>query len=118
MTWQAGQLKHWLSRNDSGTWGDEPSGAGDVEVLRSTDIALDGSWSIDEPAIRSVSEGERRKKTLETGDLVVVTSSGSEAHLGKTAIVTPEVASRRPCFANFVQRLTVGTDADLSLIHI
>ena len=107
-----GQLKHWLRRNDSGLWGDDPDGTNDVEVLRSTDIALDGSWRISDPALRSVSPRDRLRKTLELGDLVVVTSSGSEAHLGKAAIVDESVAARGSTFANFVQRLTTRADAD------
>ena len=117
MTWRSGQLKHWLARNDSGVWGEEPDGVDDVEVLRSTDIALDGSWRIEDPALRSVSKRERNLKTLKEGDLVVVTSSGSEQHLGKTAIVTKEVADRKPCFANFVQRLTVADTADARYVR-
>ena len=113
MTWHPGQLKHWLSLNDSGVWGDEPDGHNDVEVLRSTDITLDGQWSISDPAVRSVPMRDRMRKTLQNGDLVVVTSSGSEAHLGKTAIVNDAVARRSACFANFVQRLrpSQGVDA-------
>lgn len=98
-------LKYWLELNDSGVWGDEPDGHNDVVVLRSTDIALDGSWTIDDPAVRSVAAPERAAKTLREGDLVVVKSSGSAIHLGKTARVSREVAASQPCFANFVQRL-------------
>ena len=112
MSWRSGPLKHWLSVNDSGVWGEDPDGVDDVEVLRSTDIALDGSWDIDEPAVRAISAVERASKSLRPGDLVVVKSSGSEAHLGKTAIVTPDVAERRACFANFVQRLRPSPSAD------
>lgn len=112
MSWRPGQLKHWLARNESGVWGDDPDGVDNTEVLRSTDINLDGSWNISEPAVRTLRPSDRRRKQLEAGDLVVVTSSGSEAHLGKTAIVTEVVASRRACFANFVQRLTVAPNGD------
>jgi type I restriction enzyme S subunit len=99
------RLKHLLDRNDNGVWGDDPDGEGDMVVLRSTDIALDGSWAIVDPAIRSIAEPERSEKLLATGDLVVVKSSGSPTHLGKTALVTSEIAGDQACFANFVQRL-------------
>jgi len=98
--------------NDSGVWGDEPQGTDDVIVLRSTDIALDGTWTISDPAARSIALADRRAKTLQEGDLVVVTSSGSAAHLGKTALVTQEVAALQPCFSNFVQRLRPNERAD------
>jgi len=112
VTWHSGQLKHWLEANDSGVWGDDPSGESDTTVLRSTDIALDGSWTIVDPATRSIPDNQRLSKRLMSGDLVVVTSSGSEAHLGKTAIVNESVASLRPVFANFVQRLRAGPNAE------
>ncbi len=117
MTWLPGQLKHWLSSNDSGVWGEEPDGHNDVEVLRSTDISLGGQWKIADPAVRSLPAIDRRRKVLREGDLVVVTSSGSEAHLGKTAIVSAAVAARSPCFANFVQRLRPAQDADARYIR-
>jgi type I restriction enzyme, S subunit len=106
------RLKYLLDLNDSGVWGDEPAGVDDVVVLRSTDIALDGRWAIDEPAVRSIPGPERAVKTLRADDLVVVKSSGSQAHLGKTARVSAEVALSRPCFANFVQRLRPKASAD------
>ncbi len=112
MIWTPGPLKHWLALNDSGTWGDDPVGVGDAVVLRSTEIQLDGGWKIDDPAVRSVPEPERSKKRLRVGDLVVVKSSGSPEHLGKTAIVDAEVAALSPCFANFVQRLRPSRTAD------
>jgi type I restriction enzyme S subunit len=46
------------------------------------------------------------------GDLVVTTSSGSQLHLGKTALVTREVAEGGYAFSNFMQRLRVGQHAE------
>jgi type I restriction enzyme S subunit len=105
-------LKRVLTLNDSGTWGDDPIEGNATPVVRSTDILLDGSWALDDVALRMLSPDERREKRLRAGDLVVVKSSGSAAHLGKTAIATEEVASLGACFANFVQRLRPGPDAD------
>jgi type I restriction enzyme S subunit len=100
--WKLGRL---LSSNDGGVWGEDPTGVDDTVVLRSTDINITGDWNIDDPALRSLTQSEKRAKTLQQGDLVVVKSSGSEAHLGKTAIVTSAVADLGACYANFVQRL-------------
>lgn len=105
-------LKHLLDLNDSGTWGEDPTGSNDVVVLRSTDIDLDGSWRIHDPAIRHVSGVDILKTRLERGDIVVVKSSGSPEHLGKSAIVTEAVAKMNPCFANFVQRLRPSSSTD------
>ena len=106
------RVKYLLLSNDGGTWGDEPDGVDDVVVLRSTDISLSGDWRIEDPALRKIPLQERDTKTLAEGDLVVVKSSGSEAHLGKTAVVSAEVASMKPCFANFVQRLRLKDKRD------
>jgi type I restriction enzyme, S subunit len=114
---QSRRLKYLVELNDSGVWGDDPGGADDAIVLRSTDIALDGSWAISDPARRAISLRDRRAKTLAEGDLVVVTSSGSAAHLGKTARVSREVAALRPCFSNFVQRLRANEDADSRYLY-
>ena len=100
--WKFGRL---LISNDGGVWGEDPTGVDDTVVLRSTDISITGDWDIDKPALRSLTQTEKRAKTLKPGDLVVVKSSGSEAHLGKTAIVNSAVANLGACYANFVQRL-------------
>ncbi|MDE0368567.1 MAG: hypothetical protein OXI84_00330 [bacterium] len=105
-------LKYLLDLNDSGTWGNDPTGEGDTVVLRSTDIRLDGSWRISDPAVRHVNRHDKVRKRLAFGDIVVVKSSGSPEHLGKSAIVTKEVAAMRPCFANFVQRLRPSPSTD------
>jgi type I restriction enzyme, S subunit len=112
VTWKGGPLKYWLRLNDSGVWGDEPTGGDGTPVVRSTNITLDGSWSLEEVAKRALTSQDRRAKRLAAGDLVVVTSSGSAAHLGKTAIVDHEVEKLGACFANFVQRLRPTAVAD------
>ncbi len=109
--WKPAPLKRFLSKNDSGVWGDEPTGVNDCLVLRSTDIGLDGSWEIEDPAWRSLEFKESQQALLYEGDLVVVKSSGSVAHLGKTALVTTAVARRKARFANFVQRLRPANTA-------
>lgn len=107
-----GPLKHWLAMNDAGVWGADPIGADDSVVLRSTEIRIDGTWDLTDPAHRHLSPGERVEKRLREGDLVVVKASGSAEHLGKTAIVNADVAALTPCFANFVQRLRPKSNAD------
>jgi len=108
--WSVTTLKRVLTANDGGVWGDDPvdEEAGTV-VLRSTDQTVDGEWRISEPAVRALSPSERVKATLREGDLLVTKSSGSEAHIGKTTLVTGEVAAMRPCYSNFMQRLRLNS---------
>lgn len=98
------RLKFSLGRNDGGVWGDDFDSEGTV-VLRSTEQTVGGGWNIVEPARRSLSATERAAGLLATDDLLITKSSGSELHIGKTSIVTEEVASLQCCFSNFMQRL-------------
>jgi type I restriction enzyme S subunit len=98
-------LKGFLISNDGGVWGDEPTGHNDVAVVRSTDITIDGKWCLADIAYRHLEEVEARRASLQVGDLVVVKSSGSAAHLGKTALVGDDVKNLRGGFSNFTQRL-------------
>lgn len=109
--WDVKRLKFVLERNDSGVWGDEDDPSGTV-VLRSTEQTVDGGWRIDEPARRALTDRERRSAMLISGDLVVTKSSGSSLHIGKTSLVSSEVAQLEPCFSNFMQRLRTNQSLD------
>lgn len=102
--WTMRRLKTNLSRNDGGVWGEDFDPDGTI-VLRSTEQTVGGDWKIDDPARRALSASERAGALLAEGDLVITKSSGSEFHIGKTSIVTAEVAALGCCFSNFMQRL-------------
>ncbi len=102
--WTTRRLKTNLCRNDGGVWGEDFDPDGTV-VLRSTEQTVGGDWKIDDPARRSLSVSERAGAMLAEGDLVITKSSGSDLHIGKTSIVTAEVAALGCCFSNFMQRL-------------
>ena len=105
--WALRPLKAVLSKNDSGVWGGDPDeGDGSATVvLRSTEQTVDGGWATSSPARRLLSEREKASALLEVGDLVVTKSSGSELHIGKTSLVTANIAELGACFSNFMQRL-------------
>ena len=103
--WTVDRFKWQISRNDGGVWGDEPDGVNDTVVLRSTDQTVDGRWQLDAPAFRRLTADEVRGSLLAEGDLLVTKSSGSALHIGKTTLVTPEIASMGCCFSNFMQRI-------------
>jgi type I restriction enzyme S subunit len=107
--WVPSRLKFALVRNDGGVWGEDFDEEG-VVVLRSTEVALDGSWRISDPARRRLSPRDQKAGLLLEGDLLVTKSSGSEDHLGKTALVSQEVAALRAAFSNFMQRLRVSRE--------
>jgi type I restriction enzyme, S subunit len=115
--WEEAPLKTRLVRNDGGVWGADPDGDDDRVVLRSTEQRVDGSWAIEEPAYRKLTGGEVAGSLLENGDLVVTKSSGSERHIGKTSLVTPEVAALNACYSNFMQRLRVDDRTEPRFVH-
>lgn len=109
--WGLGKLKTLLKRNDSGAWGEDSDYEGTI-VLRSTDVTAAGNWELANPARRRLGHAEYKATLLEEGDLLVTKSSGSALHLGKTAIVTSEIADLNCCFSNFMQRLRVAPDSE------
>lgn len=107
-SWQPCPLKYSLSNNDGGVWGEEPVASEGTPVLRSTEVNLGGGWNLNDPARRQLRAAERYKGLLKAGDLVVTKSSGSQEHLGKTAIVTSQIESMGCCCSNFMQRLRLS----------
>ena len=103
--WGIHPMKWSIERNDGGVWGDDPDGEYDTLVLRSTEQTVDGNWRIDDPAYRKLSPSDRDFALLNAGDLLVTKSSGSSSHIGKTSIVTDEVAAMQCCYSNFMQRI-------------
>ncbi len=103
--WSVAPFKWQIERNDGGVWGDDPDGSNDTIVLRSTEQTVDGRWKIDDPAPRKLSESEISDCLLVEGDLLLTKSSGSSLHIGKTTLVTPEIAAMRCCYSNFMQRI-------------
>jgi type I restriction enzyme S subunit len=102
--WEVRRLKSVLARNDGGVWGSDFAPDGTI-VLRSTEQAIDGSWQIDDPAVIRLPDGQVKSALLEVGDIVVTKSSGSPNHIGKSSLVTREIAEMRCCYSNFMQRL-------------
>lgn len=103
--WSVESFKRQIERNDGGVWGDDPDGINDILVLRSTEQTADGDWKIDDPAFRKLSESEINGSLLAEDDLLLTKSSGSSLHIGKTTLVTQEIAAMRCCYSNFMQRI-------------
>ena len=103
--WQCGPLMFRLKSNDGGIWGElAPDNLGTM-VLRSTEITIDGNYEINEPAYIKLLKEDIEKYKLRVGDLLITKSSGSEQHIGKTALTTIEIENLVCCYSNFMQRL-------------
>ena len=105
VSWCVAPFKRQIARNDGGVWGDDPDGISDTIVLRSTDQTVDGRWQLDNPASRKLSGSDIDGALLDEGDLLLTKSSGSSLHIGKTTLVTAEIAEMRCCYSNFMQRI-------------
>jgi type I restriction enzyme S subunit len=103
--WDVMPFKWAIDRNDGGVWGVDPDGEDDTIVLRSTEQTVDGNWRIEDPAPRKLTEAEKLFALLLEGDLLVTKSSGSSFHIGKTTLVTAEIAALECCYSNFMQRI-------------
>ncbi|UWR98956.1 restriction endonuclease subunit S [Phaeobacter inhibens] len=108
--WPLVPLRHLLSANDGGAWGDDPHSEEDPIVLRSTEQAIDGSWRIEEPARRRLTQKEFEKTRLLAGDILVTKSSGSADHIGKASLVDEEIEGLNASYSNFMQRLRTTED--------
>jgi type I restriction enzyme, S subunit len=104
------RMKFALDRNDAGVWGDDSDPASAVPVLRSTEISLEGWINPADPAMRNLSRGEVAATRLRRGDIIIVKSSGSDAHLGKSGWV--DERSENMSFSNFIQRVRVNDEFD------
>lgn len=90
---------------NSGIWGDEPDNSPMCyPVLRSNNIRH-GKMVFDDIAIRKVDEKYLLTKTLNDGDILVTTSSGSKDLLGKSAIFVSPKKEKTYLFSNFSMRL-------------
>ncbi len=105
--WGVSPIKRQIERVDGGAWGQDPDGVEDTIVLRSTEQTADGQWNIQDPAPRKLSMHEITATLLKNDDLLMTKSSGSSLHIGKTTIVTEEIARLRCGYSNFMQRIRI-----------
>jgi type I restriction enzyme S subunit len=114
--WEIKKLKFLISQNDGGVWGEEPERHATI-VLRSTELNLDGSWSLDNPAMRKLTESDLKKSLLKKGDILITKSSGSELHIGKSALVDDTIENMKCCYSNFMQRIRPFNNQNSKYLH-
>ncbi len=112
--WKLLPLKHLVSLDNSGVWGEDP-GVLDIDVPVATTAHLTRTNRIlfEQMPIRSLTLKDFRKYVCASGDLIVVKSSGSSDNImsGKVCVVGDDAT--KFAFSNFLMRLRPH-DASLS----
>ena len=109
--WEFVAAKKLYLTNDGGVWGTDPTGTDDTIVIRSTEQDVEGNLFLDNPARRHLTNSEINKALLKENDLIITKSSGSINHIGKTSLIDKEIATRKCCFSNFIQRIHLKGNA-------
>ncbi|MBN1351929.1 restriction endonuclease subunit S [candidate division KSB1 bacterium] len=109
MIYTTTNLKKVLANFGNGIWGEEANEHNGYPILRSTNIH-NGNLVLDNVAFRKVSKKSKGKYRLETGDIIVTSSSGSKHLIGKNAYFTVPEDNKVYLFSNFTYRLKPNKD--------
>lgn len=112
--WNLLPLKHLVSLDNSGVWGEDPGVLDlDVPVATTAHLTRTNTFLVDQMPIRSLTLNDFRKYVCKSGDLIVVKSSGSSDNImsGKVCVVGDYAT--KFAFSNFLMRLRPH-DASLS----
>lgn len=108
--WQVDRLKWSVESCRNGVWGAEPDDSpSDTIVVRVADFDRTRlAVSLESPTYRAISDGDRRDRELNTGDLLLEKSGGGE---GQPVGVVVQYDDPRPAVcSNFVARMVVAKD--------
>ncbi len=104
--WTMQPLKHLVTSNNSGAWGEEEGLLTvDSPVATTAQISIDGSFAVDAMPIRSFTFADYERYSCEPNDILVVKSSGSATNVisGKCGLVREDTPTF--VFSNFLLRL-------------
>lgn len=105
------RLKDFLSSNDAGKWGADPTGENDIAVVRSTNFNDTGYLDLSDVSLRSLPEDDYKKTKLLENDIVIERSGGSANQpVGRVSFVTKEIEDTGFGFSNFIQRIRVSDE--------
>jgi type I restriction enzyme S subunit len=110
------KLRELLHSDDSGEWGESPTGTNDLLILRAGNIA-DETWlDLSDVVHRTIAEPKRTKLLLREGDILLERSGGTDTRpVGRVGFVDRDMEAG---FSNFLHRLRVNrTIADPSYVR-
>jgi type I restriction enzyme S subunit len=101
--WKTMPIRELLAEDTPGFWGDPPTGNGDTNVLRCTNLLDDGRLDYGDVAVRSFTANKLASKLLVRGDILLERSGGGpDQPVGRVGYFDrDEVFS----FSNFMQRI-------------
>lgn len=98
------QLYRHLVSQESGTWGEDPSGINDVKCLRVADFDYEHLSHVQPTTVRSITSAHMRTKLLKEKDILIEKSGGGEkTPVGRAVLVNK--LQENITYANFVDRL-------------
>ncbi len=104
--WEVRRLKDTVLGCVNGVWGSDPNGSDDLPCVRVADFDRDRlrvKHSV--PTLRAISQSERQRKTLSSGDLLLEKSGGGEQQpVGTVVLFDHEAAA---VCSNFIARMPV-----------
>jgi restriction endonuclease S subunit len=104
--WKLLPLKHLVSVDNSGVWGEEPGVLDyDIPIATTAHLTRTNTFLFDQMPIRSLELRDLKKYVCRSGDLVVVKSSGSSDNImsGKVCVVGEDAPTF--AFSNFLMKL-------------
>lgn len=111
------KLKSFLTKNDSGDWGNEPKEDA-IGIIRSTNFTNEGILELKNVAFRSLSLQKRLEKKLSPEDIIIERSGGSDKQpVGRVGYIHKEIANNNFAFANFIQRIAIDKSINPKFVY-
>ena len=123
MRWLGGVPKHWEVRRlgtsvegcINGIWGNDPNGSEDLPCVRVADFdRVRLRVRLKKPTLRAIAPGERNRRLLKKGDLLLEKSGGGD--LQPVGVVMLYDHDAEAVCSNFVARMPVSARCDSSYL--
>ena len=121
--WLGGVPKHWEVRRlgtsvegcINGIWGNDPNGSEDLPCVRVADFdRVRLRVRLEKPTLRAIAPGERNRRLLKKGDLLLEKSGGGD--LQPVGVVMLYDNDAEAVCSNFVARMPVSARCDSSYL--
>ena len=116
--WKLVKLNDIIDSIQSGIWGEDPVNKIDTcPVIRSTDISHEGKVILTNIAQRQIPKEKISQFALKTGDILIVSSSGSPHLVGRTAFFQHPNNKTKYLFSNFLVMVRPSEAIDSKFLY-